>query len=101
MGILLEVEVVLQRDMLGLVQINEQPLPLQPRPDDPRVETLKRVPSPYPQNHPCADLLKHKGLALSAQPREGISATPAFVDWAEAKLRDAAPVVNWLDRNLR
>ena len=65
------------------------------------METLKRVPAPYPQDHPCADLLKHKGLALSAQPSEGVSATPAFADWAEAKPRDAAPVVNWLDRNLQ
>jgi uncharacterized protein (TIGR02453 family) len=64
------------------------------------METLKRVPPPYAQDHPCAELLKRKGLALSAQPSEGISATPAFADWAEAKLRAAAPVVHWLDRHL-
>ena len=64
------------------------------------METLKRVPPPYPQDHPCAELLKHKGLALSVQPGEGISATPGFADWAEARLRDAVPVVRWLDRNL-
>src|SRR5438105_8458503 len=65
------------------------------------METLKRVPPPYPQDHPCAELLKHKGLALSVQPGEGISsATPEFADWMEAKLRDASDVVRWLDRNL-
>jgi uncharacterized protein (DUF2461 family) len=64
------------------------------------METLKRVPAPYAQDHPCAELLKRKGLAMSAQPSEGISATSAFADWAEAKLRAAAPVVHWLDRHL-
>jgi uncharacterized protein (TIGR02453 family) len=64
------------------------------------MEKLKRVPPPYPQDHLCAELLKHKGLALSIQPEEGLSATPAFVDWAEARLRDAAPMVHWLDHHL-
>ena len=64
------------------------------------METLKRVPPPYPQDHPCAELLKHKGLALSIQPDEGISATRAYADWAEARLREAVRVVSWLDRNL-
>jgi uncharacterized protein (TIGR02453 family) len=64
------------------------------------METLKRVPAPYAQDHPCAELLKRKGLALSVQPGESISATPVFADWAETKLRAAAPVVHWLDRHL-
>jgi uncharacterized protein (TIGR02453 family) len=64
------------------------------------METLKRVPPPYPQDHACAELLKHKGLALSIQATEGISATPAFADWVEAKLRDARDVVDWLDKHL-
>jgi uncharacterized protein (TIGR02453 family) len=64
------------------------------------METLKRVPPPYAQDHPCAELLKRKGLALSIQPTEGVSASPAFVDWAAAKLREAAPVMRWLDRHL-
>ena len=63
-------------------------------------EKLKRVPAPYAQDHPCAELLKHKGLAMSIQPKEGISATPAFADWAEANLRSAAPMVHWLDKHL-
>ncbi len=64
------------------------------------MEQLKRVPSPYRQDHPRAELLKLKGLAMSIQPTEGISATPEFADWAEANLRAAAPMVHWLDRNL-
>jgi uncharacterized protein (TIGR02453 family) len=64
------------------------------------METLKRVPSPYPQDHPRADLLKHKGLAVSIQPNEGISASAAYLGWAEARLREAAPMVNFLDRHL-
>jgi uncharacterized protein (TIGR02453 family) len=64
------------------------------------METLKRVPAPYPQDHPCADLLKHKGLALSIQPTEGISASAAYADWCEARLRDAVPMVSWMERQL-
>lgn len=64
------------------------------------METLKRVPPPYPQDHPCAELLKRKGLGLSIQPSENISATPGYADWAEARLRDATPIIKWLDRHL-
>ncbi len=64
------------------------------------MEALKRVPAPYPQDHPRAELLKRKGLAASIQPAEGISATPALVDWAEQKLREAAPMILWIDRYL-
>ena len=66
------------------------------------MEALKRVPPQYPQNHPCAELLKRKGLALSIQPTSGsnISATPGYADWAEARLRDAAPIIKWLERHL-
>jgi len=59
------------------------------------MEALKRVPVPYPQDHACAELLKRKGLAVSIQPDEGITA-----DWAEARLREAAPMVHWLERHL-
>jgi uncharacterized protein (TIGR02453 family) len=59
------------------------------------MEALKRVPAPYPQDHACAELLRRKGLAVSIQPADGITA-----DWAEARLRDAAPMVNWLQRHL-
>jgi uncharacterized protein (TIGR02453 family) len=64
------------------------------------MEKLKRVPAPYAQDHPCAQLLRHKGLAMTIQPQEGISATPDFLDWIEARLREAAPMVRWIDKNL-
>lgn len=64
------------------------------------MEALKRVPQPYPQDHPCAELLKRKGVAVSIQPAEGVSATPTYADWAEARLRQAAPMIRWLDRHL-
>jgi uncharacterized protein (TIGR02453 family) len=64
------------------------------------MEELKRVPSPYPQDHPCAELLRRKGLAVSIQPTQDITATRQFADWLEAKLRDAASLARWLDRNL-
>jgi hypothetical protein len=64
------------------------------------MEALKRVPPPYAQDHPCAELLKRKGLAASIQPKEGISASAKYVDWAEARLREAAPMMLWLDRHL-
>jgi len=64
------------------------------------MEALKRVPPPYAQDHPCAELLKRKGLALSVQPSGGVSATPAYVDWAEGRLRAAAPVMRWLARHV-
>ena len=64
------------------------------------MEALKRVPPPYAQDHPRAELLKRKGLAASIQPGPGVSATAELVDWAEARLREAAPMITWLDRNL-
>jgi uncharacterized protein (TIGR02453 family) len=64
------------------------------------MEALKRVPSPYAQDHPRAELLKRKGLAASIQPEDGLSATPAYLDWAEARLREAAPMMHWLERHL-
>jgi uncharacterized protein (TIGR02453 family) len=64
------------------------------------MEALKRVPSPYAQDHPCAELLKRKGLAMSIQPKEGLTASHAYADWAVDRLRDAAPMIHWLDKHL-
>ncbi len=64
------------------------------------MEALKRVPAPYPQDHPCAELLKRKGLAISIQPGEGLSASRAFADWAVERLGEAAPMIQWLERYL-
>jgi uncharacterized protein (DUF2461 family) len=64
------------------------------------MESLKRVPPPYAKDHPRAELLKHKGLAVSAPVPEGLASTPGLLDWGEERLRHAAPLTNWLDRVL-
>jgi uncharacterized protein (TIGR02453 family) len=64
------------------------------------METLKRVPPPFAQDHPRAELLRRKGLAFSVQPQDGLSATPGLLDWSEQRLREAAPMVKWLDKAL-
>jgi uncharacterized protein (TIGR02453 family) len=64
------------------------------------MERLKRVPPPYAQDHPRAELLKGKGLAVTVQPRDGVSASPGLLDWAADRLRAAAPLVNLLDTRL-
>jgi len=64
------------------------------------MEKLKRVPSPYPQDHPRAELLKHKGFAVMAQPTENVSGSRLLLDWAEAQLRAAAPLMHLLDKAL-
>jgi uncharacterized protein (TIGR02453 family) len=64
------------------------------------MESLKRVPPPYAKDHPRAELLKRKGLAVSAPLPEGLPSTPGLLEWAEERLRHAAPLVSWLDRVL-
>jgi uncharacterized protein (TIGR02453 family) len=64
------------------------------------MEKLKRVPQPYAQDHPRAELLKHKGFAVMAQPEANVSGSREFLDWAEARLRAAAPLVHLLDKAL-
>src|SRR5947209_7719501 len=64
------------------------------------METLKRVPPPYPQDHPRADLLKRKGIAAYVCPPDGLAATPELLDWAVDKLTRAEPLASWLDRAL-
>ena len=64
------------------------------------MEKLKRVPPPYTQDHPRAELLKHKGFAIMAQPEENVSSSRRLLDWAEAQLRAAAPLMHLLDTAL-
>ena len=64
------------------------------------MEKLKRVPPPYEQDHPRAELLKHKGLAVMAQPQQNVSSSRLLLDWAEAELRAAAPLIHLLDKTL-
>jgi uncharacterized protein (TIGR02453 family) len=64
------------------------------------METLKRVPPPYPQDHARGELLKRKGLAATIRPAEGISAEASFEEWTADRLREAAPLVKWLEAAL-
>jgi hypothetical protein len=64
------------------------------------MEKLKRVPPPFGQDHPRAELLKHKGLALGAQPPENSTSSRQLLDWTEATLRATAPLVHRLDKRL-
>jgi uncharacterized protein (TIGR02453 family) len=64
------------------------------------MEKLKRVPPPYAQDHPRAELLKHKGFAVMAQPTENVSSSRLLLDWAEVQLRAAAPLIHVIDKAL-
>ena len=64
-------------------------------------EALKRPPAPYPRDHPRAELLRRKGLAVANHdlPDELLD-QPELVDWLADRLRQAAPLMHWLDRTL-
>ncbi|MEM7342266.1 MAG: DUF2461 family protein [Actinomycetota bacterium] len=62
----------------------------------------KKVPKPYDENHPRADLLRHK-MGLQARWSEPIPAGAnkrAFVDWCTRRLEAAAPVHHWFVEHL-
>jgi uncharacterized protein (TIGR02453 family) len=62
---------------------------------------LKRVPKPYPADHPRERWLRHKGFrsAISVDlPPE--ATTPAFVDWCATRFASFAPLHRWLVDNL-
>ena len=64
-------------------------------------EELKRVPSPYPQDHPRARLLRHKRLyywkSLGLQPWLG---TPEARDHVAAAWRDGAELDAWFRKHV-
>ena len=58
---------------------------------------LKRVPAPFPADHPRAELLKQKGLTVGRDvPLPLELGGPEFVDWAEAAFVSVEPVHRWL-----
>ncbi|MFI5270164.1 MAG: DUF2461 domain-containing protein [Chloroflexota bacterium] len=65
-------------------------------------EAIKRVPAPYAQDHPRAELLKLKGLAVSLEdlPEDQMS-SPKLLDWLSDRLHQAAPVALWMDKHLK
>ena len=68
----------------------------------PYEDTLSRNRSqePYAQDHPRAELLKHKGFAVMAQPTENVSSSRLLLDWGEGQLRAAAPLMHLIDNAL-
>lgn len=64
-------------------------------------QALERVPSPYPQDHPRADLLRHKMIQIRWQePLPSAVGKPAFVAWCAKRLQRCAPVHRWLAAEL-
>jgi uncharacterized protein (TIGR02453 family) len=57
----------------------------------------KRVPRPYPADHPRAQLLRHNGLYVSTElaPPKAIT-SDRFVDWCASRFEKLAPVHNWV-----
>lgn len=65
-------------------------------------EQLKRVPAPYPQDHPRAELLKRKGLSVSLQDiPEELMPSRELLEWMSERLHKAAPVALWLEDALK
>jgi uncharacterized protein (TIGR02453 family) len=62
---------------------------------------LKRPPAPYSRDHPRAELLRRKGLAVANHnvPDELLE-QPQLVGWLAENLRQAAPLTRWLDRTV-
>ncbi len=58
---------------------------------------LKRVPAPYDEDHPRADLLRHKSLQVRwrADPKGRVS-RPGFITFCRDQLAKAAGVHSWL-----
>jgi uncharacterized protein (TIGR02453 family) len=66
-------------------------------------EGLKKVPKPFDQDHPRADLLRHKGLQVryNKKPPRGVLHKPGFVDgFAGPQLLQLADIHHWLVANL-
>jgi uncharacterized protein (DUF2461 family) len=65
-------------------------------------DTFKRVPPPYPQDHPRSELLKRKDLSMSVPDiPEDLLPNPELVDWLDQRMHKLAPIGQWLERELR
>ena len=65
-------------------------------------DDYKRVPKPYAEDHPRAELLKMKGLTggFPDMPR-GMLHKPELVGWLVAHGKAMAPLVSWLHKHVR
>ena len=64
-------------------------------------DDYKKVPKPYPADHPRAELLKMRGLtaAFPQMPR-GMLHRPQLVEWIVKHAKAVAPMSKWLARNV-
>ena len=63
--------------------------------------SLKKVPKPYDQDHPRADLLRHKGLQVRFIEESPAALTkPDFVDWSVERLHQLGDVHRWLVQHM-
>lgn len=64
-------------------------------------DPLKRVPAPYPKDHPRARLLKMRGLGISfPKTPKGVRHSPKLVKWIAEQSAHAAPLIVWLEERL-
>lgn len=71
------------------------------RPLDIAGEGYKRVPKPYPEDHPRAALLRHKMMqARWSEPLPDLVTKPGFVDFCVERLEACAPIHLWLVEHL-
>ncbi|MCG8588960.1 MAG: DUF2461 domain-containing protein [Proteobacteria bacterium] len=64
-------------------------------------ESLKKVPAPWPADHPRADLLRLKGFQIRfAEPVPSQVEKPAFARWCTTRLRRLLPIHTWLVQEL-
>lgn len=64
-------------------------------------QTLKSAPRGYPSDHPRIDLLRYKGVICWRQwPVAPWLSTPEAKDYVAGFLRTAAPLQDWLDRQV-
>jgi uncharacterized protein (TIGR02453 family) len=65
-------------------------------------DDYKRVPKPYADDHPRAELLKLRGLTVGFPPiPRGLFHRRELVDWLVGHATTAAPLVGWLARNVK
>lgn len=64
-------------------------------------ERLKRVPAPFAQEHPRAELLKLKGIAVSRSDMpEQLMQQPELAEWLAEQYRQPAGLINWMEEVL-
>jgi len=65
-------------------------------------QEYKKVPRPHPDDHPRADLLRHKNgiQARWPEPTPATITKPSFVDWCMRRLNVCADLHRWFTTNL-